>query len=281
MCVKFFLNKLKNIFKVKNEAAVVPEEKHHAPHEVSSEPVCYDLVNGVNDIRVKGISVQLIAVIPKQKSIRLIVDPDGKINLYNKGGCGLEFNTEQDLFINFVENDNTKFKLKSGMGHDKIIIQENVVLDELHGNDGNDEIINNGIVYNIYGGAGDDVILNNGITCSIYGEVGNDTVVNNGMVSKYIDVGEDNDHVINNAEVGRYILGGDGTDKLVNNGNIAWSMTEGFENITGEVNGILYIDGKKFSGIYEKNNLMYHNGILLTGISPIDNKNYEKGREVE
>lgn len=242
-------------------------------------PATYELKSGTNEIYVNSHLINVNASIPENKSIRLEVK-DGEICIYNNGGYCVEFDTDEKLKIVLMENTNKSFKLKGGRGDDTILIKEGVVLNEVYGGEGNDTIIHDGIAYYIYGGDGDDTIINNGIVNTIYGEDGNDTVVNNAIVGKYIDVGSGDDEVINNAEVGRYISGGDGNDKLVNKGNIAWSSTNGFENLTGEINGILYLNGEKYSGIYE-NGLMYQDGRLFTGILSADNEYYENGKKVE
>lgn len=282
MLFKAFFNSIKKIIKNDNQvlAESVPdiEEEPVANDPVHTEPVTYDLKHGNNTIIVRGKEVIASGFIPDGKHTILVVEPEGKITMYNRGGYFLKFITSESLDIFVAENDNSKFKLYLGSGHDKVVIAEDVIIDEIYGENGNDEIVNNGTVYHIYGGDGNDTIVNNGIVNSVYGEDGDDTIINNGIVGKYIDVGEGDDNVTNNADVGRYITGGNGNDKLVNNGNIGWS-SNGFENKTGEINGILYVNGEKYSGMYT-NDLMYQNGILLTGISPTDNKYYENGRKV-
>ncbi|MCR4881900.1 MAG: hypothetical protein K6A44_08130 [bacterium] len=275
MFFKFF----KNIFQ-KKKTNELPEEKvqneDFAEKNEKSQMDIYDLKSGINEIIINSHAINVIAAIPNNKQLRLIVKKE-KIYVYNYGGYSVEFDTDEDLSIILMENTRKTFKLKGGRGKDSIWIKHGVVLGEVHGSDGDDTIINSGTAYYIYGGEGNDIIINNGVVNSIYAEEGNDIVENNGIVCKYIDVGSGDDIVKNNAEVGRYITGGDGTDTLINNGNISWTSTNGFENMTGEVNGILYLDGEKFSGIYEKDGLMYQDGRVLTGKSAIDNLFYVYG----
>lgn len=277
-----FFDFFKRIFRRKNveELSDTKVSDESFTEKNANQLNIYDLNSGNNEIYVNSRAINVLASIPNNKNIKLIIK-NSKIYIYNNGGYSIEFDTDESLNIILMENNLRTFKLKGGRGHDSIWIKQGVVLDEIHGGSGNDVIINSGTAYYIYGGEGNDVIINNGIVNSIYSEEGNDVVENNGIVSKYIDVGAGDDVVVNNSEVGRYVTGGDGADMLVNNGNIAWSSTSGFEKITGEVNGCLYENGEKFSGIYEKNNLMYQDGVVLTGISRIDGREYINGIVVD
>ena len=124
----------------------------------------------------------------------------------------------------------------TGSGNDQIVNETGgTVTDGLHGGDGDNTIINRGLVKGlIEGGADADTITNSGelsggvragggkdvidnsgtISGYLYGQGGDDAINNRGSIEGDLHAGSGNDTVTNSGVVGGYLTGGDGDDTI-------------------------------------------------------------------
>lgn len=191
-----------------------------------------------------------------------------------------------DMNDTIIINENSKAEsINAGDGDDEIInygyISTTLGLDS-----GNDIVWNyGGISGSLYGQEGDDTIINaaDAYVSTIIGSDGNDSIVNNGVIQYATSVGYGNDTIINNGTMGigtdtsatgniyvennenGYLtsLGlGNGNDYVINKGTITSSIFLGVGNDTIYDYGDGYLgldagDGDDYLYIYSEGNHIY------------------------
>lgn len=209
----------------------------------------FDKDNKTQTIKIGNKEIVVTANVSGNNSIQIFVDKDGKISVFNDGGNKISFlNADKDtnLDINIVESEN-KLDIVGGHGNNTIVVQENAVVGNIFGQEGNDIIVNAGSAIFIDGNDGNDIILNSGSAQYIDGWNGNDIIYNNGTVNRYIWGYTGDDKIINdkNGKV-KKIMDESDNDRILNYGSARIKKGKGSDVIINKKT-VEFSDGSKLN----------------------------------